>query len=42
MTEPRAVQHISKTIVDRFKQVAADPAKAAAAFRQSDDPYGLR
>ena len=42
MTDPRAVQHISKTIADRFKQVMADPAKAAAAFRQSDDPYGLR
>jgi acetate kinase len=41
MTDPRAVQHISRTIVDRFKQVMADPAKAAAAFRQSDDPYGL-
>ncbi len=42
MTDPRAVQHISRTIADRFKQVTADPAKAAAAFRQSDDPYGLR
>ena len=42
MTDPRAVQHISKTIADRFQQVAADPAKAAAAFRRSDDPYGLR
>jgi len=42
MTDPRAVQHISRTIADRFKQVMADPAKAAAAFRQSDDPYGLR
>jgi acetate kinase len=41
MTDPRAVQHISRTIADRFKQVMADPAKAAAAFRQSDDPYGL-
>ncbi|MBP7936992.1 MAG: acetate/propionate family kinase [Phycisphaerae bacterium] len=42
MTDPRAVQYISKTIAERFKQVMADPAKAAAAFRQSDDPYGLR
>ena len=41
MSEPRAVQHISKTIADRFKQVVADPVKAAAAFRKSDDPYGL-
>ena len=42
LTEPRAVQHLSKTVVERFKQVMADPAKAAAAFRQSEDPYGLR
>ncbi|MEW6250297.1 MAG: acetate/propionate family kinase [Planctomycetota bacterium] len=42
MTDPRAVQHISRTIAERFKQVLADPATAAAAFRQSDDPYGLR
>lgn len=41
MTNPRAVQHISKIIADRFKQVMADPTKAAAAFRQSEDPYGL-
>ncbi len=42
MADPRAVQHISRTIADRFKQIMADPTKAAAAFRQSDDPYGLR
>jgi len=42
LTAPGAVQHISKTIAERFRQVAADPAKAAAAFRQSEDPYGLR
>ena len=42
LTEPRAVLHLSKKIADRFKQVASDPAKAAAAFRQSEDPYGLR
>ena len=42
MTNPRAVQHISRTIADRFKQLLADPAQAATAFRQSDDPYGLR
>jgi acetate kinase len=41
LTEPRAVQHISRTLADRFKQVMADPAKAEAAFRQSQDPYGL-
>ncbi len=42
MTDPRAVQHISRTITDRLRQVMADPAKAAAAFSRSDDPYGLR
>jgi acetate kinase len=42
MTDPRAVQHVSRTIADRFKYLMADPAKAVAAFRQSDDPYGLR
>ena len=42
LTEPRAVQHLSKTVVERFKQVMADPATAAAAFRHSEDPYGLR
>jgi acetate kinase len=41
MTEPKAVQHISRTIAARFKQMMADPAAAAAAFRESDDPYGL-
>jgi acetate kinase len=42
MTNPRAMQHVSKTITDRFRQLTADPDKAAAAFRQSEDPYGLR
>jgi acetate kinase len=41
MTEPGAVRHLSRTIADRFKQVMADPAKAAAAFRQCEDRYGL-
>ena len=41
LTEPLAVQRLSKTVVERFKQMAADPATAAAAFRQSEDPYGL-
>ena len=41
VAEPGAVQIISRTIADRFKQVMADPSKAAAAFRRSDDPYGL-
>ncbi len=41
MSQPEAVRHISKTITERFKQILSDPAKAAAAFRQSEDPYGL-
>jgi acetate kinase len=42
VAEPRAVQRISRTIAERFKQVMADPAKAAAALSRSDDPYGLK
>ncbi len=42
MAEPRAVRHLSKTIAVRFREMMAEPEKAAAAFRQSDDPYGLR
>lgn len=41
LTNARAVQHLSKTIAERLKQVLADPTKAAAAFRRSQDPYGL-
>lgn len=36
MAEPRAVQHISRTIGERFRQVMADPAKAAAVVRKED------
>ena len=42
LTEPRAVQHLTKTVVERFQRVLADPEKSAAAFRRSEDPYGLR
>ena len=42
VAEPGAVQHISRTIADRMKSVLADPAKAAAALRKGDDPYGLK
>jgi acetate kinase len=42
MTEPRAVQHISSIITDRYQEMMSDPAKAAAAFHKSEDPYGLR
>ncbi len=42
VAEPGAVQHISRTIAERMKSLMADPAKAAAALRQGDDPYGLK
>jgi acetate kinase len=42
VAEPRAVQRISQTIADRMKMLMTDPAKAAAALRESDDPYGLK
>ena len=41
IAEPSAVQHISRTIAERMKFVLSDPAKAAAALRKSDDPYGF-
>jgi acetate kinase len=42
VAEPAAVRIISKTIAERMKAVMADPAKASAALRRGDDPYGLR
>ncbi len=36
MAEPRAVQHISRTIGARFQAVMGDPAKAAAVARKED------
>lgn len=42
VAEPGSVQQISRTIADRMKLITADPAKAAASFRESDDPYGLK
>jgi acetate kinase len=42
VSEPGAVQHISRTMAERMKTILADPAKAAAALRQGDDPYGLQ
>ena len=41
-TEPKAVQMIARKIGQRTKMLVSDPAKAAAAFRESDDPYGLK
>jgi acetate kinase len=42
VAEPGAVQRLSRTIAERMKTLMADPAKAAAALRQSADPYGLK
>src|SRR4026207_1513316 len=42
VAEPGAVRHISRTIADRMKTILSDPAKAAAALRQGEDPYGLK
>ena len=41
MTEPGALQTVSRTVAERFKEVMADPAKSAAALRKGQDPYGL-
>ena len=42
VAEPGAVKHISRTLAERVKLLVADPAKAAAALRKGDDPYGLK
>lgn len=42
VAEPGAVQRISRTITERMKTVLSDPAKARAALREGDDPYGLK
>jgi len=42
VAEPGVVQQISRTITERMKAVLADPARAAAALRKGDDPYGLK
>ena len=42
VAEPKAVQHISRTIAERMQTILGDPAKATAALRKSDDPYGLQ
>jgi acetate kinase len=41
VAEPRAVQRIAATVAERFRKLMEDPAKAAAALRQSEDVYGL-
>ena len=42
VAEPGAVQPLSRTITARMKTMLADPAKAATAQRQGEDPYGLK
>ncbi len=42
MTEPRAVRHVTRTLAERFKEVATDPEKVKAALCRSEDPYGLK
>lgn len=42
VAEPRAVRHISRTIADRTRLLASDPAKTKAALQQGNDPYGLK
>ena len=42
VAEPGAVRHISRTIADRTRMLAADPAKTKAALQQGNDPYGLK
>jgi acetate kinase len=41
VAQPGAVRKISRTIADRTKMLAADPAKMKAALQQDNDPYGL-
>jgi len=41
VAEPGAVRHITRTIADRTRMLASDPAKTKAALQQSNDPYGL-
>jgi acetate kinase len=42
VAEPRAVRHIARTIADRTRMLASDPAKTKAALQQGNDPYGLQ
>lgn len=42
VSQPGALQSISRTMTERMKSILADPTKAAAALQQSEDPYGLK
>src|SRR5882762_563565 len=41
VAQPGTVRHISRTIADRTRMLAADSAKMKAALQQGNDPYGL-
>lgn len=41
VTEPTAVQHLTRAIAERMQAIMADPRKASAALRRGEDPYGL-
>jgi acetate kinase len=41
VAEPGAVQHLSRNIAGRMKEIMADPLKAAA-LQRGNDPYGLQ
>ena len=41
MSEPTFLQHVSKTIIERMKQLTEDPKKASLAFQKSDNSYGM-
>jgi len=41
MAEPKALQHVSRLMTERFRAIAQNPA-ASRALRAGDDPYGLR
>ena len=42
IAEPAALQHVSKTVVERFREMLEAPEAAKSAFKQSADPYGLQ
>ena len=42
VAQPGVVRHISRTIAERTKMLASDPAKTKAALQQGNDPYGLK
>ena len=41
VAQPGAVRHIMRTIADRTRMLASDPAKTKAALERDNDPYGL-